>query len=506
MKRLIILISVFSLFFSGVNAQNSYRPKTADYRVDNVSFSMVEMAGGNFVMGATDNFSSESDNNEKPAHRVALHSFAIGRTEVSQDLWVAVMGDNPSLFQNSKNLPVESVSYNDCLRFIAKLNSITGKKFRLPTEAEWEFAARGGNMCEDVYCGRGVPGQCATTGTISIASYGSDWHIYDMSGNVREWCSDWMGRYPSSAQTNPKGPSSGSERVCRGGGWGDPKWKCRSTSRDSHSPDYVSGDLGFRLAMDVDVEGKIVGYPEVESVKNNSGKPGQELSLRSVGIFEDKTVLRFSFTSPEKAIITMESPIYLSDPETGARYRIKDTDNMNVYSGRYSFSVDAGKPYSFTITFVPVSAKTRVLDWVAGDLGINGIRIALDSPKIKRTESSTSSPIPSSSAEAIPFSDLDQKPTFNGGSANQFSSWVNSRLKYPEESRKNGSSGRVVIGLTISKDGSVQNIRVVRSSGDTLLDEEALRVVRMSPKWSPGMKDGKRVDASLTFSVTFALN
>lgn len=506
MKRLIILIFVCSLFFSGLSAQNTYKPQKTSYTVGNVSFNMVEIVGGNFMMGATDNFIYESDDNEKPAHRVVLHSFAIGQHEVSQDLWTAVMGDNPSLFQNSKDLPVESVSYNDCMRFIAKLNSITGKKFRLPTEAEWEFAARGGNLHENVYCGGTHPGTCATTETTRIWYNNNDWGISCMSGNVWEWCSDWMGRYPSAAQTNPKGPASGSEKVCRGGGWGDPKWKCRSTTREAHSPDYLSGDLGFRLAMDADVEGAIVGYPVVETIKNKGIKGSKALSLCAVELHKDRTVLRFSFSFSEYTYVTIPAKMYLLDPQTGTKYKVKATDRMTYGGGLYFTNVNAGEPYPFSFTFEPVPISTRVLDWISDEWSMEGIHLTPDAPNISRAPQSSQSDSSQASADSFPFSEVDIKPGFNGGSANEFSIWVSKHLVYPEESRNNLSTGRVRIGFTIKTDGSIQDVKVLRSSGDSLLDAEALRVVKTSPKWSPGMKGGKPVNVAFSFPVIFALN
>jgi len=216
---------------------------------------MVYVEGGTFTMGATEEQGDGSEYYEKPAHQVTLSSFYICKHEVTQDEWEAVMGSNPSKFKG-KRRPVEKVSWEDCQTFISKLNSITGKQYRLPTEAEWEYAARGGN-CSNGY-------KYSGSNTLSnVAWYrdnsGNKTHevmtkspnelgLYDMSGNVWEWCSDWYGGYLSSDQTNPKGPSSGSYRVQRGGSWDDGARRCRVSYRYYYSPSYRY-DLGLRLAL-----------------------------------------------------------------------------------------------------------------------------------------------------------------------------------------------------------------------------------------------------------------
>ena len=224
--------------------------------VKGVSFKMIRVQGGTFTMGATSEQGSDAYDDEKPAHKVTLSNYYIGETEVTQELWQAVMGSNPSYFKGAK-LPVEQVSWEDCQEFIRKLNQMTGKSFRLPTEAEWEFAARGGNRSNHYkYSGSG--------NLSSVAWYddnsGSKTHpvgqkspnelgLYDMSGNVWEWCADWYGKYSSSAQTNPKGASSASDRVSRGGGCGSSAGGCRVSSRSSHAPANRYDALGLRLAL-----------------------------------------------------------------------------------------------------------------------------------------------------------------------------------------------------------------------------------------------------------------
>ena len=190
-----------------------------------------------------------------PVHQVTLSGFSIGKYEVTEVQWTAVMGSNPSQSKKGDNYPVERVSWNDIVGtsgeytdlngtryyadgFIYKLNQLTGKSYRLPTEAEWEYAARGGaksggytysgsNTSDDVAWYNGVSKQIVCT------KAANELGIYDMSGNVWEWCSDWYGDYSSSAQTNPQGPSTGSNRVIRGGG----------------NPDYPIPIVGFRLVL-----------------------------------------------------------------------------------------------------------------------------------------------------------------------------------------------------------------------------------------------------------------
>ena len=217
---------------------------------------MVYVSGGTFTMGATAEQGSDARDSEKPIHKVTLSSFSIGRYEVTQEEWQAVMGNNPSRYKGAK-LPVENVSWNDCQEFIRKLNDLTGKQFRLPTEAEWEYAARGGNNSRGYkYAGSNDIGSVAWYDSNSDRQthpvgqkYPNELGLYDMSGNVWEWCSDRYGAYSSSSQVNPKGPSSGSDRVRRGGCWLSNARNCRVSPRSYGSPDYGFDDLGFRLAL-----------------------------------------------------------------------------------------------------------------------------------------------------------------------------------------------------------------------------------------------------------------
>ena len=233
------------------SSTNSNRQRILQELADN----MVYVQGGTFTMGAT----SEQESDfiaEKPVHSVTLSSYYIGKTEVTQELWQAVMGSNPSKFKGDRK-PVEQVSWDDCQTFISKLNTLTGKNYRLPTEAEWEFAARGGikskgykysgsNIISDVAWYKDNSGETThEVGTKSPNELG----LYDMSGNVSVWCSDWFNRYSSSPSNNPTGPDSGIFRVYRGGRWGDVAIGCHLSNRHFDSPDYCSYELGLRLCL-----------------------------------------------------------------------------------------------------------------------------------------------------------------------------------------------------------------------------------------------------------------
>ena len=226
------------------------------FKVGGVLFDMVWVEGGTFRMGATSEQGSDAWDEEKPVRSATLSGFYIGKTEVTQALWQAVMGSNPSYWKGD-NLPVECVSWDDSQEFIRKLNALTGQHFRLPTEAEWEFACRGGNNSRGYkYSGSNYIDNVAWYRD----NYGEKTHpvatkspnelgIYDMSGNVWEWCADWYGDYSSGAQTNPKGPYDGSNRVDRGGSWNYGTRLCRSSYRIGNKPATRGFILGLRLAL-----------------------------------------------------------------------------------------------------------------------------------------------------------------------------------------------------------------------------------------------------------------
>ena len=226
------------------------------FTVKGVQFTMMPVEAGTFTMGATSE-QVNPDSDEKPAHQVTLtNNYYIGQTEVTQALWTAVMGSNPS-YRKGDNRPVETVSWDDCQKFITKLNSLTGQNFRLPTEAEWEYAARGGKKSQGYqYSGSNNLDEVAwydgnsSSQTHDVATKRpNELGIYDMSGNVWEWCQEWYGSYSSNSQTNPTGPTSGSHRVDRGGGRISSARGCRSSNRDYSTPGSTFYDLGLRLVL-----------------------------------------------------------------------------------------------------------------------------------------------------------------------------------------------------------------------------------------------------------------
>ena len=216
------------------------------FTVNGVAFKMVKVAGGTFQMGATSEQGSKAYDGGYPVHSVTLSDYYIGQTEVTQELWEAVMGINPSKFKGDNQCPVEKVSWEDCQEFIEKLNRLTGKNFRLPTEAEWEYAARGGNKSKGYkYSGSNDADAVAWYGDNSggkthpvATKQSNELGLYDMSGNVWEWCQDWYGDYSSNSQTNPRGASTGSLRVLRGGSWNDIARGVRVSYRYYITPDF----------------------------------------------------------------------------------------------------------------------------------------------------------------------------------------------------------------------------------------------------------------------------
>ena len=266
-RRTMVLVCIAGVVL-GIVAYLNYRQNTPivykgemieTFNVKGVEFKMIKVEGGTFSMGATSEQGSDAYDSEKPVHSVTLSDYYIGETEVTQELWEAVMGSNPSYCKGNNQRPVERVSWNDCQEFINKLNRLTGKNFRLPTEAEWEYAARGGKYSKDY-----VYKYSGSNNADEVAWYydnsGDETHpvktkkanklgLYDMSGNVDEWCNDWWGFYHSNSQPNPTGPSRGECRVLRGGSWfNDDRDLCVS-GRGGSTPDGRGSNFGLRLAL-----------------------------------------------------------------------------------------------------------------------------------------------------------------------------------------------------------------------------------------------------------------
>lgn len=257
---------------------NNLSPSSLPPVIQQLIDDMIYVEGGTFQMGATKEQQDKAHSNEFPVHDVTLSSYYIAKYEVTQELWQTVMGYNPSE-NKGDNLPVENVSWDDCQVFLSKLNALTGKEFRLPTEAEWEYAARGGirggrysysgygwgDIEDYAWCWKNsgdrllqgddeewdstmiVNNNCRTheIGTKKSNSL----HLHDMSGNVFEWCQDWFGDYTETNQTNPKGPSSGDVRIVRGGSIFNKIWYCRVSFRAGLNPIDKFNNLGFRVAL-----------------------------------------------------------------------------------------------------------------------------------------------------------------------------------------------------------------------------------------------------------------
>jgi len=240
-------------------AERNRKRDNITLNVSGVEFKMVWVEGGTFTMGCTSEQGEYCYDSDKPAHSVTLSNYYIGETEVTQALWQAVMGNNPSNWKGD-NLPVEHVSWEDAQKFIENLNRLTGRTFRLPTEAEWEYAARGGSKSRGYkYSGSNsissvawYDGNSGDRPNPVKGKQANELGLYDMSGNVWEWCSDWHDKYSSGSQHNPGGPSTGLCRVMRGGGWSSSvsMESCRVSRRGFECfSDHRFDARGFRLVL-----------------------------------------------------------------------------------------------------------------------------------------------------------------------------------------------------------------------------------------------------------------
>jgi formylglycine-generating enzyme required for sulfatase activity len=225
---------------------------------NSIGVEFVLIPAGSFTMGADKNAEKAADDDETPQHRVSIGKpFYLGKYKVTQTQWTAVMGSNPSEFKGQSH-PVGRISWNDAQTFIDRLNQKEGhKRYRLPTEAEWEYAARAGTTSTYSFGDDASQlGQYAwydgnsgkTTHPVGQRKPNA-WGLYDMHGNVWEWVQDWYGHYSGSPSTDPRGPSSGSYRMLRGGAWNFPAAYCRSAARAPNSPGNRNDNVGFRLAL-----------------------------------------------------------------------------------------------------------------------------------------------------------------------------------------------------------------------------------------------------------------
>lgn len=257
-NSLIPIKSDYENFPNMINSSETKSDNSIVFNVNGVAFNMIYVNGSTFEMGATKEQIGESKGDEKPKHIVTLTNFYIGETEVTQELWQAVMGSNPSSFNDDIKRPVVDVSYIDCMNFVSKLNIATGKRFDLPTEAQWEYAARGGNKStnKDIYCGgNNIMNVAWFFGNSKMKPHPvktkapNELGLYDMSGNAYEWCLDWYGKYEADSQTNPCGVENGEERVYRGGSYRGHAGYCRTSYRGHALPAEKSNNVGLRLVL-----------------------------------------------------------------------------------------------------------------------------------------------------------------------------------------------------------------------------------------------------------------
>lgn len=250
------------------------------FNVKGVEFNMIHVEGGTFNMGTTVEQDKDARSDESPIHEVTLSDYYIGETAVTQELWKAVMNttmqklaaaaglDKDEIGCVGANYPMYYLTWYDCQNFIEKLNKITGENFRLPTEAEWEFAAKGGNKSKGYkYSGGNDLEEVAwCEHNAFVGKYYESFFpikhkkpnelgIYDMSGSVWEWCQDWYDEnyYSYSPKVNPTGPLDGVNKVCRGGDWGDDDRLLRLTCRSGDDPEYANPlcGNGFRLVLNI---------------------------------------------------------------------------------------------------------------------------------------------------------------------------------------------------------------------------------------------------------------
>lgn len=240
--------------------------KVGDTITNSIGMKLTYIPAGEFLMGSPRN--EERRDDDETQHKVKISKpFLMGVTEVTQGQYKAVMGKNPSYFDGSDDLPVEKVSWEDAVEFCEKLSKKEGRTYRLPTEAEWEYACRAGTTTafnvgdrpsvdlmnyNGDYTYNGSSRGVDRGKTVSVGSFKPNrWGLYDMHGNVYEWCSDWYGDYPKGAVTDPRGPATGRSRVLRGGCWCHVPRYCRSANRDRITPVNRNVYGGFRVSLDL---------------------------------------------------------------------------------------------------------------------------------------------------------------------------------------------------------------------------------------------------------------
>ena len=261
LRYFLILLWAFPL--GGIAGQSKTETKQI-ILADNVTMEFVSIAAGTFAMGSAPT-EQDRQGDEGPVFEATIsRPFYLGQYEVTQGQWVAIMGTNPSVFKDKENwadYPVDRESWEDCIRFIEKLNALGVGRFRLPTEAEWEYACKLGEK-KRYYWGDDpsyseinahawiyprAEGRSQPVGQ----KKGSAWGLYDMCGNVWEWCQDWKGKYPAQPQVDYQGPAKGEDRIFRGGSWFNLDKTARCANRNAHIPDEPYTNIGLRLVMEI---------------------------------------------------------------------------------------------------------------------------------------------------------------------------------------------------------------------------------------------------------------
>lgn len=236
-------------------------PSVLNVNINGVVLKMVLVEGGSFMMGGTEEQGDDAEKVETPVHKVNLDSYYISFCEVTKEIWTVVMeGRQPGLTDTERYYPAATMSWVEAQTFLEKLNQMTSMRFSLPTEAQWEYAARGGNKSKNYKYSGGNTANLVSWNYSNAKSnvqvvatrQPNELGLYDMSGNVLEWCSDWYGYYSEEEQTNPKGPDSGTTRVMRGGSVINDAVKVRTTSRFGGEPNSHFYFVGLRLVLNVD--------------------------------------------------------------------------------------------------------------------------------------------------------------------------------------------------------------------------------------------------------------
>ena len=376
-----LLVAVlFALIpFASVNSLHA-AVQTKTFTVNGVSFTMVIVEGGTFTMGGTSEQGSDAWAEEFPTHQVTLSTYMIGQTEVTQELWKAVMGDNPSSHTGNLKYPVENMSWYDCQDFCIALSNLTGQSFWFPTEAQWEYAARGGKLSKGYkYSGSNDLGavgwyykNSSNVTHVVGGKTANELGIYDMSGNVAEYCYDYMGAYSSEAQTDPKGPSSGNYRVYRGGHMGSSAMYCRVSDRMQYIASMSSDDIGFRLALRVYVTG--ITLNKTSATLNT----GQTLQLTAT-VTPSYANQSLTWSSSDTNVATVSSNGLVTAKGPGeVTIKAMANDGSYVYAtchltvkqlasgvslNKTSATINTGQTLQLTATVTPSNTSNKAVTW-----------------------------------------------------------------------------------------------------------------------------------------------